>query len=421
MAILKKFWRIIAFSLVCLVSLGMGGWAYMSGAEVTDQMAAIDRLRNTVDGARRSAANMSVIEAKKKTIEKANAEFEASMSAALNLQSTNPFYETVGPDGKVTPFPRKPLLPSDTYPNAIILPEPGSNADAISFRAAYDAAFSELTQRLKARDKPTGEEVQDYYERWYALQQGTTPGAWRPWGPRTAAAAQSQDDAAKNLPRPEVIRQYPRSRLAEDIARSINMYVDDGAFGKHVMSQKSDVPTPVEIWQAQMSLWIQQDIAAAIARCNEARAEELQKAGTPDRAWVAYMPVKRLKKMSIQNRLGKGGGSNPATFSSSFTQINNDDKKFMVPVSLELIVEEASLFKLMDEICRVGFYTPYGIKYEIVTPNPIQDDYIYGDNPVVEARIELEGYYFRKVFEQWIPQALKDILKNPDARDPTDN
>lgn len=420
MAILKKFWRIITFALVCLVSLGMGGWAYMSGSEVTDQMAAIERLRSTVDGTRRSAANMSVIEAKKKTIEQANAEFETSMSAALDLQSTNPFYERVDANGKVVPYPRKPLLPSDTYPNAVVLPEPGSNADAISFRTAYDVAFSELNQRLKARDKASNEEVSDYFERWFALQQGGASGTWRPWGPRTAGSP-TQDDTKKNLPRPEVIRQYPRTRLAEDIARSIYMYVDDGAFGKHVMAQKSDVPTAVDIWQAQMSLWIQQDIAAAMARCNEARAEELRKAGHPDRAWVAYMPVKRLKKMSIQNRLGKGGGSNPATFTSSFTQINNDDKKFMVPVSLELIVEEAALVRLMDEICRVGFYTPYNVKYEMVKPNPIQDDYIYGDDPVVEVRIELEAYYFRKVFEQWIPKVLKDILKNPDARDPSDN
>jgi hypothetical protein len=421
MAILKQYWRIITFALVCLLSVGMGAWAYMGGSEVSDRMAAVDRLRNAVEGAGRSPANMSVIEAKKKTIEQANAEFEASMNAALDLQSTNPFYERIGPDGKVITYPRKPLLPSDEYPNAVVLPEPGSNADAISFRTAYETAFAQLTQRLRARDKATAEEVSDYFERWFALQQGATAGnTWRPWGPRKQQS-QAEDDSKKNLPRPDVIRQYPRTRLAEDIARSIYMYVDNSAFGRHIILQKTDVPTAIDIWQAQMSLWIQQDMVAAMARCNEARAEELKKAGHPDRAWVGNMPVKRLRKMTIESRLGKGGGSNPITFTGSFTTINNDDRRFMVPIALELIIEEAALPKLLEEICRVGFYTPYNVKYEIVKPNPIQDDYIYGDDPVLSVVIEIEGYYFRKVFEQWIPKALKDILKNPDARDPTDN
>jgi hypothetical protein len=111
------------------------------------------------------------------------------------------------------------------------------------------------------------------------------------------------------------------------------MYIDNGAFGKHPFTLKEDAPDEIQIWQAQMSLWIEQDMAVAIARCNEERASELAKQGKSDHLWVAYLPVSCLIRLSIDNKLGKGGGSNLMSdgFAISFTGIQNDDKMFMVP------------------------------------------------------------------------------------------
>lgn len=410
MDMVKKFWRVIAFSLVCLASLGMGGYFYMSGSAINEELQAVDRLRGTVESAKRGAANMSVIEAREREIEQANAEFEASMDAALAMQKFSPFHETIGADGKRRPVPRTLLVPG-------ILPGPASNADAISFKTRYIQAFGELVQRLRARDKATPDEVKDYFERWDALKRGVGGDGARPWGPGGGGSADAADEKKKDRSRAEVLRDYPRSRLAEEIARQIYMYVDAGAFGRHYIADKQDPPTDVDIWQAQMSLWIQQDMAAALARCNEKRAAELKKAGHSDREWVAFMPVKRLKRVGIENQLGKGGGSNTGSFAVSFTQVVNDDKKFVVPIALEMIVEEAALPQIIDELCRVGLYTPTSVHYEMVKANPVQDDYVYGEAPILELRLELEGYYFRKVFDEWIPKSLKDILRTPGAKD----
>lgn len=409
MAVLKQYWRIIAFAFVCLASAGVGAWAYSSAGSISEQVQALDRLRNTVEGARRTAVNMNVIEARKQEIEKANAEFEESMNAALALQSYNAFLSEWGPDGKVVRrVERKPLIEN-------VLPEPKSNADAISFRGAYETAFAALTRRLRARGKATPEEVKEYFERWDALREGTSGGEWRPWGPVTVGPAE-EGDAPKNRTREEILRDYPRSRLAEEIARGINMYVDPGAFGKSDIADRTDVPTAIQIWQAQMSLWIQQDMAAALALCNEQRAEALRKAGRPDDAWVAHMPVKHLKKCSIDGKLGYGGGSNLSSFQASFTGVVNDEKRFVVPIALELIVEEAALVKIMEELCRVGFYTPTSVRYQMTPPSPIQDEFVYGEAPVLDVRIELEGYYFRQVFDPWIPNVIKEVLRFPDAK-----
>ncbi len=197
---------------------------------------------------------------------------------------------------------------------------------------------------------------------------------------------------------------------------SVHMYIDAEAFGIHPLVNDTGAPNAVDIWQAQMSLWIQQDMAAALARCNEERAAELRKQSAEDRAWVAYLPVKRLIACSIDDALGDGGGSGLySDFAESFTGMQNNDKRFVVPIQLKLIVEEAYVMKLLDHICRVGFYTPISVAYSAVKPDPVFETYIYGDEPVVELTLDLEGYYFRKVFDQWIPKELEMVLRTPGA------
>jgi len=419
MEFLKAQWRPIALGLVCLLSLGAGGWAYYAGSEIVEKLQAVDHLKGSVEQGRRNPANLRTIEQRQKDVQAANEEFERSLGAALAMQKYNAFYEKVGSDGKRTPALRKPLT------DKVLTTQPASQSDAIDFRTVYAGAYTELTERLKGRAEPTNEEIADHAARLQALNQRSSDDAGsNPWGPhgeqrKDAADASGKQVALKERALVDVLRRYPRSRVTEEIARRIYMYVDNNAFGKHGIAKTEDAPSEIEIWQAQMSLWIQQDIAAALARCNDERAAELTKEGKSDRLWVAYMPVKRLVRLTIDNRLGKGGGSNMTSegLATSFTGIQNDDKMFMVPLGLELVVEEASLMRVMDRICGVGFYTPIAVHYRAIKPNPLQENFIYGDQPVVQVRIDLEGYYMRKIFEPWIPKPLKEILKRPGARE----
>jgi hypothetical protein len=182
-----------------------------------------------------------------------------------------------------------------------------------------------------------------------------------------------------------------------------------------------DVPTEVEIWQAQMLLWIQEDVIDVLARMNEERIEKLKAEGRTDDCWVAYLPIKNLIALRVDSKLGKGGGSNlptsPKTFATSFTAINNDDKMFKVPLEIELVIEESALMDLIDRFCKEGFYTPVALNYAQVPPDPLLDNYIYGQEPVLRVTLDLEAYYFRSVFEAWIPDVIKPILKTPNAAD----
>lgn len=407
MTFIKAKWRLLAFVVVCLASLGMGGWAYLAAASVNENVKKLDELRRQVEGVRGTRANSRIIEERKKQVDQYNADFEKAMNSALAMQKNNAFYAEAGGEGPLTSKPRTLLLDK-------VLPKP-TKAQAINFKDAYAKAFDELKVRLRGRDKPTAKEIAD--KRLLVQPKLATNVDLGPWGPAEEAesgGARSKKERAFS----EVLKENARTMAADAVARGIRMYVADNAIGKQNKIFTVDVPGDVEIWQAQMSLWIQQDFVGILSRFNDDRVAQLEKDGKSDRLWVAYMPVKHLLALRIDNKLGKGGGSNLAkTWAVSFTGLNNDDKMFRVPLQLELVVEESSLVELMDRICRAGFFTPIGVAYDAVKPNPLHEEYIYGEEPIVKAVIDLEAYYFRSVFEEWIPQTLKPILKKPNAAD----
>jgi hypothetical protein len=413
MAFLKAHWLMIALGVVCLGSIGGAAWAVAGADSVEQKMQKIDALVREVKRCQTGAANSRTIEAKQKEKEEEAAEFERTEQATLAMQKNNAFYEEVDADGTVTPSPRKTLIPD-------VLPKPKRSADAIAFRTAYIREFALLRERLNGRDKASEEEIANEAARVEQLKGGDEEesAVADPWGPPKAAIAEETPGSEKKKSLRELLREYPRARAAEKVAQSIYMYLDEHALGRHQLADPaSTTPHAVEIWQAQMSLWIQQDIVTALSRCNEARVKQLMEQGHRDRLWVAYMPVKRLKRLGIMGVLGKGGGSNEGGWwpDDSFTKAQNNDKRFVVPLRLDLVIEEGALADVLDRLTSVGFYTPINVKYKAVTPDALCETYIYGDKPVVDVTIYLEGYYFRKVFEDWIPAELKPILKRPGA------
>jgi len=413
MGFLKAYWRWILFGVVALASLGGAAWAFVAGSSVNQQMQQVSELVSKVKGHQARPVNLKAIDAKKAEIEARKVEFEKLLDAALAMQQYNPFYEDVAPDGTVKPALRQTVRPG-------VLPKPERPADAIAFKSAYEAEFKKLAEKLQARSGPTPEEIENERIQINTLRaesRATEGGS--AWGPPTTPTEQppTASDSTKKLQSlPELLKVYADARAAEKVAMSVHMYIDAEAFGIHPLVNDTGAPNAVDIWQAQMSLWIQQDMAAALARCNEERAAELRKQSAEDRAWVAYLPVKRLIACSIDDALGDGGGSGLySDFAESFTGMQNNDKRFVVPIQLKLIVEEAYVMKLLDHICRVGFYTPISVAYSAVKPDPVFETYIYGDEPVVELTLDLEGYYFRKVFDQWIPKELEMVLRTPGA------
>lgn len=410
MAFLKTHGFYLAVGVLALAALGAGGWAFVGASDIEKEMTDVSELASRLRRLQSGAVNKDVIEAIRTEADRKQVEFEAQMTAALAMQKYNSFYEQIDEDGTVTRVLRVPLVPG-------VLPR-AKSAVRIAFKEAYKDEFKKLNRRLRADQAPGDVEIKKQQAQLDQLEQHPQEqGAENPWVRSPAGDEDGSDVPARERPLSEILREWPQARAADYVARSIWMYVDDKTFGMHRLADDSGAPSSVEIWHAQMALWIQQDLATALARCNEERAEELRQQGVGEPFWVAQMPVKHLARVSIAAVLGEGGGSNHrrAKFARSFTKMRNSDKSFVVPVQLELVVEEAALTTVLEKLCNVGFYTVIAARYEQVETDPLflSDGslYVYGEEPVIQVVIDLEGYYFREVFEEWIPSALSDGLK----------
>lgn len=400
MAFIKKHLMILVFALVCLGSLGMGGWVLFGvDAGITEQMQSIQHLMRDVRTQGSGAANLDTIEARKKSSEARIAQLSESLATALGVQKNNAFEKG----------PRKLLVPD-------VLPEPKGEADKFDFKTAYKRAFGQVMERLHGGDKARLADITEARAFIEARNNTVAPDVEDPWRPKSSEQTEASDNPdTQDQTLRKFLSEYPQARAAEVVARQRRMYVDRGAIRPHFLLRSDDPPPAVYIWQAQMSLWIQQDIVEALGRVNDERADQLE---AEDR-WVAHMPVKRLKQLSIQGWLGKGGGSNATgtQFAESFTGLKNDKSRFIVPIKIDLYVEETALAKVLESLCGIGFYTPIQVDYQAVRPDPLQEEYIYGEAPMLHVIIDLEGYYFRKVYEDWIPKRLKKILERPGAKE----
>jgi len=411
MAFLKAHWMKFVFGLVCSGAIAGTIGGMIARDAITERLQTADSVIRTVQGLRSRPANRAVIEARRKENARKKQEFQQAEDVALAVQKYNPFYETVDASGEVVLALRQPLIDG-------ILPDPVGTAP-LAFRPRYREALDELLVRLHATDKPSQDQVRATEGLLRVGGGKAASGATRnPWSPERLGGANEGEEPEQGWTPLEVLRKSPASVASYQKAIEGYMYVTSAAFGRHKLADSVDRPDAADIWQAQMSLWIQQDIATALARCNEDKARQLEDEGR--HPWVANLPVKHLKRLSIADQLGgpqgPGGGLNKPKggFATSLTARRNNKDMFVVPLQLQLVISEAALPAVLEKLCAVGFYTPTNVKYHTVPPNPAQIGYIYGPDPVIDVVIDLEGYYFRKVYDQWIPtKQLKQALSTP--------
>jgi hypothetical protein len=402
MDFVKKNWLYLTLGVVALGSIATAAWAYMAGDEIATQVADIQKLQSDVQREGTSnPQNAQTIEAKKAEQIELIAEQEKTFKAALGAQLFNAFENRA----------RQTLVPD-------VLPMPKSNGVRIEFRNAYGLALQELPRRLHARGPATVAELTRQQAIDEAKNQQTDSnvdlGPWMP-KPTEDEGTDAPKTSQKERTLLEILREYPKAKASEIVARTCYMYIDDDAFDPQDMLGSTSTPTVVEIWHAQMTLWIQQDFAFAIARLNDKRAEELKAQNKAYDCWVAHMPVKRLKYLAGENWLVRGGAMNKAAFAPSFTGNVNDSQKFILPLQIRVVIEEAALLELVDSVCRVGYYTPTRITYRNVEPNVLQDEYIYGDAPIIDATIDFEGVFFRKAFDPFVPKEIEKGLARPEG------
>lgn len=415
MAFIKKNWQMVACAALALAGIGVSVWQAMASSDVPKLMEPAVQLSNTLESAGKGTLYDSRwIDQKIKDMAESKRRFEATLAEAEQRQRYVAFEEHLGPDGSVVRVERKPLVEG-------VLPAATQTTPKIEFRKRYREEFKRLEQRLHAGRLPTEAEFQRFQDQWIQLQESKQEGD--PWSilPRVAAAEPAADEP---MDRFRLLWNDPFTRKSLEQAKTLWMYIDEGAINDHLMSRTEAIPSEVDIWQAQMSLWIQQDLVTALARVNEAAAAELTKAGQGDRVWVAYLPVKHLHALYIGPLLGGpgGGGSNGPPNGWVFPSFNareNDAKIFVEPLQVSAIIEADALPRVLASLVSVSFFTPVRISYKRVPANPNQRGYVYGSRKLLDVQIDLEAYYLHSVFGKWMPADIQPVLTNPAGADLT--
>jgi hypothetical protein len=195
-------------------------------------------------------------------------------------------------------------------------------------------------------------------------------------------------------------------------AKDIRCYVDPATFHVSPIVSVTSAPQPDEMWFAQVSLWVQQDLVAAVARVNEAAARQV----TDDDACVEQMPVKRIELLRVLGYQTAGGlllfpgGETGVGRSESFTGHTCNDQFDVVRFMLVVVVDQRDLLQLIDQISKQNFYQCIGASYSMVSPDDARHGYLYGTEPVVRAQLEFEGYMARAVYLPLMPAKIREAL-----------
>jgi hypothetical protein len=220
-----------------------------------------------------------------------------------------------------------------------------------------------------------------------------------------------------------------------------------GALTEHPGIAGSNVPKVEDIWAAQLGLWIQQDIARAIAATNAGSTQG-----------VIDAPVKQLLQLTIPQVAAGAGGRSPAgamgrmgmgeypgmppgmggpsgmgmgepdaaaggakvsdpaeLITSDFVttptgrQRNGlyDVHNFVLVVD----VEAAQLTTLLHELTRGRYVAIHSVNMEPVDLKQLQAaGFMYGAKPVVRATLTGEMLYLRKWTEPFMPDNVKAAL-----------
>jgi hypothetical protein len=212
-------------------------------------------------------------------------------------------------------------------------------------------------------------------------------------------------------------------------ARSIRCYasLDSTHSSFHVSPiwDSTTKPTPDEMWYAQVGLWIQQDIVAAIADLNEEAAQQLPE----DQVYVENMPVKRLQAIRVMGYLTESGpipfaaysagpGGMPLEIQASFTGRKSNALFDVVRFRMTVVVDQRALLQLIDRITRQNFYQLLEMDYRAVSADDpdIRDGYLYGAAPIVRANLHFEGYMARNVYEKMFPAEVRAALGIKDSK-----
>ena len=186
-------------------------------------------------------------------------------------------------------------------------------------------------------------------------------------------------------------------------ASSIKVYcgVNDLDIISDCYTASGIAPSVDSMWWAQLSVWLQQDIASAIAEVNASAKD------------VTESVVKRILAVQMMHGylLSNGFvGMDNTTLPESFTGMESTDQYDMLHFGLTLVIDARRIPEFLDAMYKQNHYVLYSWKIEEMDESSTgkrsrgqantADLYQYGAAPIVKLTTYWEGYLLRD-FYHW--------------------
>lgn len=457
MEFVKTHWMLLATGVAALAGIVLGVIG-MTRASVLEEMQKRAQAAQEISTLRADAQNQDTINAEKERAQRFAEQYEAVLRTAERINE------------------RKPLLEA-------AFPRPASVEIPYRFREAYVRRLYELPREAKGGTLPNALELQDEaeiladMERRKRIEEGGDAGPEIPTPPIPGVGTPAEAPAggrgvappaggrgvapppaggrgvappaggrgiappaggrgmmappgggggaappggASGAGVPGVESDAVRLRASVKKARNIRVYLDPmTSLFVAPLAQRDEPPSSREMWYAQVSLWVQEDLVHAIARVNEEAARELGE----KEANVTRLPVKRVESVQVLGYVTSAGTLVPfaagagmpeasaaaATSIVSFTGRRGNEQFDVVRVVVTVIVSKRDVLRLVDAMSRTNFYQLVSAEYsDVESVDPA--GYFYGPDPVVRAVLDFEGYFARRIYKPLMPaEVLRDL------------
>ncbi len=320
-----------------------------------------------------------------------------------------------------------------------VFPTNRDTSSLLDFKTELNNMYNRvLLDRLQAGDQPTAEEIEKKAREMEAAKEllklqlefgektesksesgssgpGGGPTIFQGFGNNPSQLLNNSSNKEDLTPE-ERVQENASARASVERARSIRCYANSESFDPQPAVTESSMPNITDLWVAQMSLWIQEDMINAIARLNEQKAQQLQQAGQDP--WVGNMPIKHLRSIVI-NGYAQGSEGSPAggrgsmgEGQGSFTGRGTTPAVDVLHFEMELVIDASMLPAVIDELSAAGFYTVLLANYREVEANADLTGYIYGSQPAIQLTLKMEGALLRDKYEDLIPEPVKEMIES---------
>lgn len=312
------------------------------------------------------------------------------------------------------------------------LPSPASDAPKIRFRDLYKLVLStdpdvsiKTTPQLQAAKQPN---------LWNDVLNGGVPPTNEEIGEKEKQLWDNEysiriiysNNQAINLP--QVQSDYKQAealvpgQMRSKVATEKKLYISPDAFTLNPNVISPSTPNPFDIWNAQLHLWIQEDVAAAIAQAN-AKAQNILDA-----------PVKRLLKLSIPLTptpyvMAPAAGNAQAMPPAPQPVENGDIAQLpkaltlsptgrvsnpmydVVHFTLVIDVDASQIPFVLASLSQNRLIDVYNMDILSIDPGEQQKlGFLYGSQPVVQLKLQCEELFLREWTVPLMPDSVKKEL-----------